>query len=86
MKKICRSKAGSVRQCKSTPCSSVHEKRTCEEEASGMECSFLKKGTEYRKEHIQWTVHKRDIGEEEWRVRYVLAGLRGLHEQGVYTG
>lgn len=87
MKKLC--EVFYKRTCYPKNCKYVHEKKSCEVEVTGRgECNYLRlpRINADRRAHMRGAVHKRDVGQEEWRIRCVLAGLREAHVQGIYIG
>jgi hypothetical protein len=80
-----------ARPCRYNPCRYVHLVKTCEREAEGGECRYGENRKGYfppggRKGHFEKRVHRGQCTEEEWRIRCVLVGLRGLHARGGYMG
>ena len=75
-------------------CHYVHEYRTCEDEANGFICRYMKAGPgggggywKRKKIHGCKRVHERVLGrcgKVEWEVRCVVAGLRVAHGEGRY--
>jgi len=73
-------------------------RQTCEFEAEGKACFYRKReergwgkeraevGCDTRGKSEQMKVHAGDVGEEEWRARVILAGLRRCHGRGKYMG
>jgi hypothetical protein len=68
---------------------------TCEKEIAdggNGKCEHLEagkrglQGKEGRRKHLRTKAHKGDCGREEWSVRVIVEGLRGLHERGEYVG
>jgi hypothetical protein len=80
--------------CTNASCPYVHEYRTCEDEANGLICRFMRDGGgvghgswKKRKVHGCKRVHERALGgcgRGEWDIRCLVSSLRGEHREGRY--
>ena len=81
-------------RCSNERCNKVHELATCVSDLSAENRGFMGSGrhgkdagkcTNTNKWHVRRRRHAKHCGEDEWRNREIIAGLRGAHEQGRYA-